>query len=90
VLYCRLQQLHCWASQCVTCSTCHAALQLAPRLQIHYCKQTASCCCHSVRLSAEIIAFSDRFKEFDAIDCQVIAASTDTEECHLAWIKCAI
>eukprot|EP00882_Tetradesmus_deserticola_P000619 GHRQ01000676.1.p1 GENE.GHRQ01000676.1~~GHRQ01000676.1.p1 ORF type:complete len:437 (+),score=128.24 GHRQ01000676.1:130-1311(+) len=35
----------------------------------------------------EIIAFSDRFKEFDAIDCQVIAASTDTEECHLAWIK---
>jgi hypothetical protein len=38
-------------------------------------------------ISAEIIAFSDRFKEFDAIDCQVIAASTDTEECHLAWIK---
>jgi alkyl hydroperoxide reductase subunit AhpC len=38
-------------------------------------------------LLAEIIAFSDRFKEFDAIDCQVIAASTDTEECHLAWIK---
>jgi peroxiredoxin (alkyl hydroperoxide reductase subunit C) len=35
----------------------------------------------------EIIAFSDRAKEFDAIDCQVIAASTDTEECHLAWIK---
>eukprot|EP00775_Hariotina_reticulata_P012210 gene12210-12347_t len=35
----------------------------------------------------EIIAFSDRFKEFDAINCQVIAASTDTEECHLAWIK---
>eukprot|EP00878_Enallax_costatus_P000963 GHUV01001095.1.p1 GENE.GHUV01001095.1~~GHUV01001095.1.p1 ORF type:complete len:397 (+),score=108.41 GHUV01001095.1:156-1346(+) len=35
----------------------------------------------------EIIAFSDRFKEFEKLNCQVIAASTDTEECHLAWIK---
>ncbi|KAF6258246.1 thioredoxin-like protein [Scenedesmus sp. NREL 46B-D3] len=42
---------------------------------------------HVLQKAAEIIAFSDRFKEFDAIDCQVIAASTDTEECHLAWIK---
>lgn len=35
----------------------------------------------------EIIAFSDRAKEFEAINTQLIAASTDTEECHLAWIK---
>ncbi len=35
----------------------------------------------------EIIAFSDRAKEFEAIGCQLIAASTDTEESHLAWIK---
>eukprot|EP00879_Flechtneria_rotunda_P000636 GHRR01000749.1.p1 GENE.GHRR01000749.1~~GHRR01000749.1.p1 ORF type:complete len:394 (+),score=101.72 GHRR01000749.1:151-1332(+) len=35
----------------------------------------------------EIIAFSDRAKEFESLNCQVIAASTDTEECHLAWIK---
>lgn len=35
----------------------------------------------------EIIAFSDRAKEFEAVNCQVIAASTDTEETHLAWIK---
>eukprot|EP00195_Chlamydomonas_chlamydogama_P017252 CAMPEP_0202901860 /NCGR_PEP_ID=MMETSP1392-20130828/15023_1 /ASSEMBLY_ACC=CAM_ASM_000868 /TAXON_ID=225041 /ORGANISM="Chlamydomonas chlamydogama, Strain SAG 11-48b" /LENGTH=394 /DNA_ID=CAMNT_0049588503 /DNA_START=49 /DNA_END=1233 /DNA_ORIENTATION=+ len=35
----------------------------------------------------EIIAFSDRAKEFEALNCQVIAASTDTEECHLAWIR---
>lgn len=35
----------------------------------------------------EIIAFSDRAKDFEALNCQVIAASTDTEECHLAWIK---
>lgn len=35
----------------------------------------------------EIIAFSDRAKEFEELNCQVIAASTDTEECHLAWIK---
>eukprot|EP01025_Chloroclados_australasicus_P008034 TRINITY_DN12763_c0_g1_i1.p1 TRINITY_DN12763_c0_g1~~TRINITY_DN12763_c0_g1_i1.p1 ORF type:complete len:386 (+),score=60.85 TRINITY_DN12763_c0_g1_i1:116-1159(+) len=35
----------------------------------------------------EIIAFSDRAKEFEAHNCQLIAASTDTEETHLAWIK---
>eukprot|EP00798_Chlamydomonas_sp_ICE-L_P015511 gene15511-21601_t len=35
----------------------------------------------------EIIAFSDRAKEFEALGCQVIAASTDTPECHLAWIR---
>uniref|UniRef100_A0A7S0QX20 thioredoxin-dependent peroxiredoxin n=1 Tax=Pyramimonas obovata TaxID=1411642 RepID=A0A7S0QX20_9CHLO len=35
----------------------------------------------------EIIAFSDRAKEFADLNCQVIAASTDTEECHLAWTK---
>lgn len=35
----------------------------------------------------EIIAFSDRAKEFEALGCQLIAASTDTEECHLAWIR---
>ncbi|GFR49243.1 hypothetical protein Agub_g11257 [Astrephomene gubernaculifera] len=35
----------------------------------------------------EIIAFSDRAKEFADLNCQLIAASTDTEECHLAWIR---
>ncbi|GAX76560.1 hypothetical protein CEUSTIGMA_g4006.t1 [Chlamydomonas eustigma] len=35
----------------------------------------------------EIIAFSDRAKEFEALNCQVIATSTDTEECHLAWTR---
>ncbi|KAG2431033.1 hypothetical protein HYH02_013465 [Chlamydomonas schloesseri] len=39
----------------------------------------------------EIIAFSDRAKEggweFEAANCQLIAASTDTEETHLAWIR---
>ncbi|MEW5318846.1 MAG: hypothetical protein WDW38_010031 [Sanguina aurantia] len=35
----------------------------------------------------EIIAFSDRAKEFEALGAYLIAASTDTEECHLAWIK---
>ncbi|GAB4816590.1 hypothetical protein N2152v2_003636 [Parachlorella kessleri] len=37
----------------------------------------------------EIIAFSDRAKEFEALNCQLIAASTDTAEVHLAWIKTA-
>jgi alkyl hydroperoxide reductase subunit AhpC len=35
----------------------------------------------------EIIAFSDRAKEFDALNCQLIAASTDTPEVHLAWCR---
>jgi alkyl hydroperoxide reductase subunit AhpC len=35
----------------------------------------------------EIIAFSDRAKEFEALNCQLIAASTDTPEVHLAWIR---
>jgi alkyl hydroperoxide reductase subunit AhpC len=35
----------------------------------------------------ELIAFSDRAGEFEALNTQLIAASTDTEETHLAWIK---
>ena len=35
----------------------------------------------------EIIAFSDRAKEFETLNCQLIAASTDTPEVHLAWCK---
>nr|XP_049704971.1 peroxiredoxin-2-like [Helicoverpa armigera] len=33
----------------------------------------------------ELIAFSDRAKEFESIDCQVIGVSTDSEFSHLAW-----
>eukprot|EP00611_Tribonema_gayanum_P019208 TRINITY_DN3272_c0_g1_i2.p2 TRINITY_DN3272_c0_g1~~TRINITY_DN3272_c0_g1_i2.p2 ORF type:complete len:298 (-),score=115.96 TRINITY_DN3272_c0_g1_i2:786-1655(-) len=35
----------------------------------------------------EIIAFSDRHDEFEKLNAQVLAISTDTEECHLAWTK---
>lgn len=35
----------------------------------------------------EIIAFNDRAKEFEDLDCQLLAASTDSPEVHLAWIK---
>ncbi|SAM07285.1 hypothetical protein [Absidia glauca] len=35
----------------------------------------------------EIIAFSDRISEFEALDCAVIGASTDSEFSHLAWIN---
>jgi len=35
----------------------------------------------------EIIAFSDRVAEFEKLNCQLIAASTDTPEVHLAWVK---
>ncbi len=33
----------------------------------------------------EIIAFSDRAGEFRAIDCEVVACSTDSHFSHLAW-----
>ncbi|XP_056137110.1 peroxiredoxin-2 [Lampris incognitus] len=35
----------------------------------------------------EIVAFSDRAAEFRKIGCEVIAASTDSHFCHLAWIN---
>lgn len=35
----------------------------------------------------EIIAFSDRAKEFEAIDCALIGCSTDSHFTHLAWIN---
>ncbi|MBN3318144.1 TDX protein, partial [Atractosteus spatula] len=33
----------------------------------------------------EIVAFSDRAEEFRKINCEVIAASTDSQFSHLAW-----
>ena len=33
----------------------------------------------------EITQFSDRVKEFNAIGCEVVAASVDSEFSHLAW-----
>ncbi|GAB9466858.1 Thioredoxin-dependent peroxide reductase [Globisporangium polare] len=35
----------------------------------------------------EIIAFNDRAAEFEAINTQLIAVSTDSPESHLAWTK---
>ncbi|KAI8066426.1 thioredoxin-like protein [Gongronella butleri] len=35
----------------------------------------------------EIIAFSDRIKEFEALDTVVIGASCDSEFSHLAWTQ---
>ncbi|CAD5111789.1 DgyrCDS1063 [Dimorphilus gyrociliatus] len=35
----------------------------------------------------EIIAFSDRVDEFQAINCEVVACSTDSHFSHLAWIN---
>ncbi|XP_037526897.1 peroxiredoxin 1 isoform X5 [Rhipicephalus sanguineus] len=35
----------------------------------------------------EIIAFSDRAEEFRKINCEVVACSTDSHFCHLAWIN---
>jgi peroxiredoxin (alkyl hydroperoxide reductase subunit C) len=35
----------------------------------------------------EIIAFSDRYSEFSALNTEVIGASVDSEFSHLAWIQ---
>lgn len=37
----------------------------------------------------EILAFSDRADEFRKIGCELIACSTDSHFCHLAWINTA-
>lgn len=33
----------------------------------------------------EITAFNDRVEEFRSIGCEVVACSTDSQFCHLAW-----
>ena len=35
----------------------------------------------------EIMAFSDRVEEFKKIGCEVIGASTDSANCHRAWMR---
>ncbi|CAK1541081.1 unnamed protein product [Leptosia nina] len=35
----------------------------------------------------ELIAYSERAKDFAGIDCQVIGVSTDSEFSHLAWVN---
>jgi len=35
----------------------------------------------------EILAFSDRAMDFRKINCEVVAASTDSQYCHLAWVS---
>lgn len=45
--------------------------------------------CSTFVCPTEIISFSDRAKEFEAIGCQLIAASTDSHFSHLAWVNTA-
>ncbi|KAL7320278.1 cTPxI [Mucor circinelloides] len=35
----------------------------------------------------EIIAFNDAYEEFQSLDCQLIAASCDSEYAHHAWVS---
>lgn len=35
----------------------------------------------------EIIAFSDRYNEFQTLDTEILAVSVDSEYSHLAWIQ---
>jgi len=35
----------------------------------------------------EIIDFSDRYAEFKAVNCEVIAASVDSQFSHFAWVE---
>ncbi len=43
--------------------------------------------CSTFVCPTEIIAFSDRFDEFKKLDVAVLAASTDSQFSHLAWIN---
>jgi alkyl hydroperoxide reductase subunit AhpC len=42
---------------------------------------------HTFVCPTEIIAFSDRIKEFEALRCKVVAASVDSHFSHLAWTQ---
>ncbi|XP_046675117.1 peroxiredoxin 1-like [Homalodisca vitripennis] len=35
----------------------------------------------------EIVEFSDSYQDFQKINCEVVAASTDSQYCHLAWVN---
>ena len=43
--------------------------------------------CSTFVCPTEIIAFSDRADEFRKINCELIACSTDSHFCHLAWVN---
>ena len=45
------------------------------------------CHCSTFVCPTEIIAFSDRADEFRKINCELIACSTDSHFCHLAWVN---
>lgn len=45
--------------------------------------------CSTFVCPTEILAFSDRADEFRKIGCELIACSTDSHFCHLAWINTA-
>ncbi len=36
---------------------------------------------------SELIAFQDRLAEFEAIDCAIVACSTDSDETHRVWLS---
>lgn len=43
--------------------------------------------CSTFVCPTEIVAFSDRAEDFRKIDCEVLAASCDSQYSHLAWIN---
>lgn len=43
--------------------------------------------CSTFVCPTEIIAFSERADEFRAINCELVACSTDSHFCHLAWVN---
>ena len=43
--------------------------------------------CSTFVCPTEIIAFSERADEFRKINCELVACSTDSHFCHLAWVN---
>lgn len=43
--------------------------------------------CSTFVCPTEIIAFSDRIKDFEALDTAVVGVSVDSHFSHLAWIN---
>ncbi|XP_042888676.1 peroxiredoxin 1-like [Penaeus japonicus] len=79
-----------WAVPCITCDMVegsefktfsHKDLLGCYYLVIFYPSDFSPLAC------SELLAFSDRMREFTALGCKVFACSTDSKYSHLAWLN---
>lgn len=60
---------------------------MANNILDHFTIYYLNLCYSTFVCPTEIIAFSERIAEFQKINCDIVAASTDSHFSHLAWIN---